>query len=72
MGIDCTLSAGEKTAGTEHRGELVKLVDAERRFTINLKCKPPEVKGFQPMKQRWVVALPSSNGDPMAKNRARH
>ena len=38
-----------------YRGELVKMVDAELGFTINLKCKPPEVKGFQPLKQRWVV-----------------
>lgn len=38
-----------------YRGKLVDMVDTELGFTINLKSKPPEVKGFQPLHQRWVV-----------------
>lgn len=38
-----------------YRGELVKMVERELSFEINLSSKPEGLKGFQPLRQRWVV-----------------
>ena len=38
-----------------YRGALVEMVDQELGFTLNLSSKPPGTKGFQPLRQRWVV-----------------
>ena len=38
-----------------YRGELVKMVARDLRFQINLSSKPEGIKGFHPLRQRWVV-----------------
>lgn len=38
-----------------YRGELVEMVDKDLGFTLNLSSKPTGAKGFQPLRQRWVV-----------------
>ena len=38
-----------------YRGELVDMVDKDLGFTLNLSSKPTGTKGFQPLRQRWVV-----------------
>lgn len=38
-----------------YRGKLVDIVDQELSFDLNFSSKPPETKGFQPVRQRWVV-----------------
>lgn len=38
-----------------YRGKLVDMVDQELGFDLNFSSKPPGTKGFQPLRQRWVV-----------------
>jgi putative transposase len=38
-----------------YRGDLVRMVDKELRFDLNFSSKPEGVKGFHPLRQRWVV-----------------
>lgn len=38
-----------------YRGQLVDMVDKELGFQLNFSSKPTGTKGFQPLKQRWVV-----------------
>jgi putative transposase len=38
-----------------YRGELVKMVARDLSFEINLSSKPEGMKGFHPLRQRWVV-----------------
>lgn len=38
-----------------YRGELVDKVNQELGFELNLSSKPEGVKGFHPLRQRWVV-----------------
>lgn len=38
-----------------YRGELVAMVERELSFKITLSSKPEGVKGFHPLRQRWVV-----------------
>ena len=38
-----------------YRGELVAMVERELSFEINLSSKPEGIKGFHPLRQRWVV-----------------
>lgn len=38
-----------------YRGELVKMVARDLSFDINLSSKPEGMKGFHPLRQRWVV-----------------
>lgn len=38
-----------------YRGELVKMVARDLRFQIHLSSKPAGIKGFHPLRQRWVV-----------------
>ena len=38
-----------------YRGELVKMVDKELGFDLNFSSKPAGMKGFHPLRQRWVV-----------------
>jgi putative transposase len=38
-----------------YRGELVQMVDKELGFELNFSSKPEGMKGFHPLRQRWVV-----------------
>lgn len=38
-----------------YRGELAAMVATHLSFHLNLSAKPEGVKGFQPLRQRWVV-----------------
>lgn len=38
-----------------YRGTLVTMVERELRFDLNHSSKPEGVKGFHPLRQRWVV-----------------
>ena len=38
-----------------YRGQLEDMVDKDLNFTLNLSSKPTGTKGFQPLRQRWVV-----------------
>lgn len=38
-----------------YRGELVNMVQEDLGFELNLSSKPMGTKGFQPLRQRWVV-----------------
>ena len=41
-----------------YRGDLVKMVARDLSFEINLSNKPEGMKGFHPLRQRWVVERP--------------
>lgn len=38
-----------------YRGQLVNMVDKELSFELNFSSKPEGMKGFHPLRQRWVV-----------------
>jgi putative transposase len=38
-----------------YRGKLVTMVEKELNFGLNFSSKPKEMKGFFPLRQRWVV-----------------
>lgn len=38
-----------------YRGKLIPMVEKELRFDLNHSSKPEGVKGFHPLRQRWVV-----------------
>ena len=38
-----------------YRGDLVRMVARELRFALNFSSKPEGMKGFHPLRQRWVV-----------------
>jgi len=38
-----------------YRGKLVTMVEKELHFELNFSSKPKEMKGFFPLRQRWVV-----------------
>ncbi|MFO1002796.1 MAG: transposase [Planctomycetaceae bacterium] len=38
-----------------YRGDLARMVAKELPFELNFSSKPEGVKGFHPLRQRWVV-----------------